>query len=126
MGYSRGLGLNLAANIIAETRPNMLVQIQSRYMKKNFSHMLTPDFVRQHGLPMLSYEKRQLNYRFVSIESMSDSRRGWELQPRQIRELKVLAYLSQSLANDVVTITSPEVPVFRYVLYSEIMCMNFG
>lgn len=118
MGYSRGLGLNLAANVIVEVQPTMLVQIQSRYAKKNFSHLLTPDFVQEHRLPITSWKKKKLSYSFVTMESMSDSRKGWDLQPRQIRELKVLAYLSQSLPSEVVTITSPEVPIFRYVMHS--------
>lgn len=115
MGYSRGLGLNLTADIISKTEPTMLIQIQSRYSKKNYQHLLTPNFAQKNGLSLFWREKKKLSYDFVTVESMSDDRRGWQFQPRQTRELRVLAYLSQALSKDVVTITSPEVPVYRYV-----------
>lgn len=114
MGFSRGLGLKIAASVISEVQPSTVVQIQSKHGAKNFRSLLTTECVQCNLLPC-STNTHDLNYKLVTLASMSDNCSGFDFQPRQIREMCVLAYLSQMFPPSVLSLTDPSVPIFRYV-----------
>lgn len=124
MGFSLGIGLNIACSVIAEIKPTTVIQIQSKNQKKNFSKLLTPDCVIENMLlPSLlpvHVAPEELSYQFITLDSMSDSCSGFSFQPRQIREMCALAYMSQVLPDDVFSLTDPSVPIYKYSLYEKL------
>lgn len=117
MGFSLGIGLNVACSVIAEVKPTIVVQIQSHYHKKNFSMLLTPESITKNMLVPVNVTPEELSYQLVTLDAMSDSCSGFSFQPRQIREMCTLAYISQMFPNGVCSLTDPAVPVYKYFFH---------
>lgn len=117
MGFCQGIGLNIACSVIAEIKPTTVVQIQSQNQKKNFSRLLTPECIVHNmllrSLLPINVTPEELSYQFITVDSMSDDCWGFTFQPRQIREMCALAYMSQVLPEDACSLTDPSVPVYR-------------
>lgn len=117
MGFAQGIGLNIACTVIAKIVPSTVVQIQSSYTKKNFSKLLTPNCVTENLLLPVDVTAEELSYQFVTLMAMSDSCSGFTFQPRQIREMCSLAYISQILSDGVYSLTDPSLLVYKYLLH---------
>lgn len=121
MGFSLAIGLNIACSVIAEIKPTTVVQIQSSNKKKNFSALLTPECVIENMLlPSclpVNVSPEELSYQFITLQSLSDDCSGLTFQPRQIREMCALAYMSQVLPDDVWSLTDPAVRIYRYLFF---------
>lgn len=115
MGYTRGLGFCLTSSAIALVNPNTVVQIESKYKKKNFDKQLTTENVKRNAQFLRQIPVSQMAYEFVVLQSLSDTNKGFDLQPRQLRELRVLTYFSSFLPKSVESLTDPEVPIYKYV-----------
>lgn len=113
MGFSLGIGLNIACSVIAEVNPTIVVQIQSHYHKKNFSRLLTPECIIENMLVPINVTPEELSYQLVVLDAMSDSCSGFAFQPRQVREMCTLAYISQMFPHGVCSLTNPAVPVYK-------------
>lgn len=113
MGFVRGLGQPLAASVITQVNPTMVVQIQSQYQNKNFSTLLTESAVLTQAIFTKELAKNDLKYELKAVNSVADRRKGFLLQPRYIRELCVLAYLSSLLPSNIQYVTDPAVPIYK-------------
>lgn len=117
MGFTFGIGLNIACSVIAEIKPTSIVQIQSQNQKKNFSRLLTPECIMKNmllrSLLPVNVTREELSYQFITLDSMSDVCSGFTFQPRQIREMCALAYMSQVLPEDICSLTDSSVPIYK-------------
>lgn len=118
MGFSLGIGFNIASSAIAEIKPTTVIQFHSRYQGKNFKTFLTPECVIENMLSPsflpINVSPEELSYQFISLQSMSDDCNGFNFQPRQIREMCALAYMSQVLPDKVYSLTDTAVPIYKY------------
>lgn len=112
MGFTRGIGLNLLSSVIAIVNPIKVVEIFSQRASKNLPAV--PE------LQVVSEYKKMFTDKFVPdpyqlhrIPSMTDENKGWELEPRQVREMICLAYLSQALPEDVLSLTHEKVDLYE-------------
>ncbi|XP_063226134.1 polynucleotide 5'-hydroxyl-kinase NOL9 [Bacillus rossius redtenbacheri] len=98
MGYSKGLGVELAISMIRVLRPTTVIHIESQRRAQNFAQPLRSGFVNNHvSIWKSGFTACDLDYAtFIlpsAVKDNSNSSPG--LKPRDGRELAVLAYLSQ-------------------------------
>ncbi|KAF2888176.1 hypothetical protein ILUMI_17998 [Ignelater luminosus] len=61
---------------------------------------------------LLAYSINALpKFKSYRVESAADCSPGWNLEPRQIREMFVLSYLAQMLPEGVLSLTATTIPV---------------
>lgn len=118
MGFVHGIGLNIVASAIKYIQPTDIIQICSQNPKKNFQHDLTYKIVKENDTLFsedhkLYLDYLKLKYKLYKIPSMTDESDGWTLEPRQSREMYVLAYFGQMMLNGVDSLTSYELPMYE-------------
>ena len=104
MGWCNGMGLMMLVDAIRLLEPSTVVQLQSRYRRKNFPFPLTDEAVGGCREGWRSRKKR-LSYNLLEFPAVPESvtaldmRSGdnWGLpEPRQLRDLLVLAWLGRT------------------------------
>ncbi|XP_063930696.1 polynucleotide 5'-hydroxyl-kinase NOL9-like [Zophobas morio] len=93
MGYTHGVGINILSAVITQIQPTDVLQICSQNSKKNYKFSLKTGVIKQNAKLFVS-EKTNLNYNLHQIESMCDGNDSWTAEPRQLREMCVLSYIS--------------------------------
>lgn len=118
MGFSQGIGLNIISSAIKFIQPTDIVQIYSKNRNKNFKVDLTYDAVEENrklfsdeDKPHLNYS--ELKYKLHKVLAMNDESDGWSLEPRQSREMYVLAYFGQMMRNGVNSLTSHKLSMYE-------------
>lgn len=100
MGFTHGIGVNILSAAICLCRPTDVVQIRSQNNKNNYKCNLTPEVVLENAEIFISGQT--LSYSLLEMESLCDNFSGWVAEPRQLREMSVLSYLSKMInANSV-------------------------
>lgn len=113
MGFSKGIGIKIISSAISYIQPTDIVQINSTIYQKNFSNDLSLNVVKEN-CNFFGGEPNLLNFNLHIIPSMSDQKaRGWSLEPRQVREMCVLAYLGQMMKENIATLTDKELPMYK-------------
>uniref|UniRef100_A0A1B6EDB5 Polynucleotide 5'-hydroxyl-kinase NOL9 n=1 Tax=Clastoptera arizonana TaxID=38151 RepID=A0A1B6EDB5_9HEMI len=104
MGFSKGLGLSIAASIIKEVCPTRVIQINSQDTKKNFKLNLNPKVVSRERFMNYDTKFSNLNYKFFCIPSGTEgkgekniSSDSWVLSPKRSRQISLCTYLSKML-----------------------------
>ena len=104
MGWCNGMGLMMLVDTIRLLEPTTVIQLQSRYRRKNFPFSLTDEAVGGCREGWRSRKKR-LTYNLLEFPAVPESatavdmRSGdnWGLpEPRQLRDLVVLAWLGRT------------------------------
>lgn len=117
MGFTKGIGLFLTSMILGLLKADVVVQIESQNENRNFNVDLTPDAVRQQLLASSSNEKMTLKeYKLVKLDSVANGNQanvGWELEPRQVREMCILAYMSGILPPQCKYLTEKDIRVYQ-------------
>lgn len=93
MGFTHGIGINILSAAIYLCRPTDVVQINSQNSKNNYESALTPEVVAKNAEIFVSGEA--ISYNLLEVESMCDNFSGWVAEPRQLREMSLLSYLSR-------------------------------
>ncbi|EEZ97796.2 Polynucleotide 5'-hydroxyl-kinase NOL9-like Protein [Tribolium castaneum] len=99
MGYTHGMGLNILSAVIIHVQPTDILQISSRDSKKNYKSVLETDIVAEKAQLFVSNLKN-LHYNLHQIESKCDENDGWTAEPRQLREMTILAYIREMINSD--------------------------
>lgn len=118
MGFVQGIGINIISAAITFIRPTDVVQINSVSHKKNFRTDITPKNVQEHCRLFdgdLSSAKG-MDFNLIKISSSSDDINGWSLEPRQVRDMCVLAYFGKLMDEQTDCLTSENVPVYKISL----------
>lgn len=111
MGFTRGLGLELMISILNIVQPHRVIELYGS-PQKNFAELLNYNDVKTRN-ELFGYKSEALvPYALFRVKSMSSSNKGWELQPRQVREMSILAYFSQVLPDNVLSITDKSIPLY--------------
>ncbi|CAH1155249.1 unnamed protein product [Phaedon cochleariae] len=119
MGFTSGIGLNIISSAITYILPTDVVQIDSDSHKRNFAHPLTVDTVQQKCRLFARNRADQLDYNLHKIRAMTDQKNGgWKLEPRQSREMCVLADLGRMMTDRVQSLTDWRLPMFEINLNS--------
>ncbi|XP_018333941.1 polynucleotide 5'-hydroxyl-kinase NOL9 [Agrilus planipennis] len=116
MGYSRGLGVNLAASVITILCPTILIQIKSKHIQRNFKENLTPEFIENQAKLFLPYFEASLNYQYVSIGSVADGNRNADTSAKQLREMRIFWYFGKIVSPERNLLTDKNVPVYEISL----------
>ena len=101
MGFTRSVGIDINAMIIYETKPNLVIQINSKNETKNypfdFNYENTEGF--ESNLQWFRKSGELPNFRFIQLNSSAEtgSCGKWVIEARQSRELVILSYCSQIL-----------------------------
>lgn len=116
MGFTRDLGLNLAVAVLAEVQPTLVIEVLSKNSRRNFQEPLQLPYV-QGQLEVLEdlpvSRGITLEYGYVQMWATSEDARGWELEPRTIREMCVLGYISAMLPDGVKAVTDCKAPIYK-------------
>ncbi|KAJ8939986.1 hypothetical protein NQ314_010926 [Rhamnusium bicolor] len=121
MGFVHGIGLNLISAAISHIQPTDIVQIQSNNYNRNFKADLSYETVHKNCnmfADRVDNNSVLLNYKLHKVPAMSDGNEGWALEPRQSREMCILAYLGQMMPRGVNSLTSHELPMYEINLSS--------
>ncbi|XP_044259863.1 polynucleotide 5'-hydroxyl-kinase NOL9 [Tribolium madens] len=111
MGYTHGMGLNILSAVIVHVQPTDILQICSRDSKKNYKCLLEEDFVMENAKLFVPDLNIILHYNLHKIESKSDENDGWTAEPRQLREMSVLAFVREMINSD--SIYKTYIPLYR-------------
>lgn len=112
MGITKGIGFELLSSVICLVKPDKVVEIFSKKNYKNFA--LTPECNEiSKSCKMFLEDLEPDPYEICRVPSMSESNKGWELGPRQVREMLCLSYLSQILPEGVLSLTNERVPLYE-------------
>lgn len=112
MGYSKGLGIKIASTVITLVKPTNLIQIDSRHKNKNFPCDLNLANIRKN-CDYFRSEAVDFNYRIHKLISAAEEFKGWKLEPRQARELCILAYLGEGMTNSHKSLTDHNLPMYE-------------
>lgn len=104
MGWCNGVGLMLLVDTIRLLQPTTVVQLHSKYQRKNFAFSLTPDTV---GSCRDSWRcpKTRLGYNLLELMAVPESstakdmrsKDNWGLpEPRMLRDLVMLSWLGRT------------------------------
>ncbi|RZC34244.1 MobB domain containing protein [Asbolus verrucosus] len=108
MGYTYGIGINILSAAIVHMQPTDILQIHSQNSKKNYRCKLSVDVVIANAKVFVDLVPTDLNYNLYEVQSMCDYNDGWTAEPRQLREMSILAYISQMAdSNSVFRTKSP-------------------
>ncbi|CAH1977386.1 unnamed protein product [Acanthoscelides obtectus] len=122
MGFVQNLGLHIISSIITYVKPTDVVQINSKQKKKNFKSRLNIDLIKDN-YDVFGHDPIDFEFRLHELNALSDNSTGWTLEPRQLRELCVLAYLAELLPPNVFSLTSCHLPMYKVQL-STLKLMN--
>nr|CAH7749945.1 unnamed protein product [Callosobruchus chinensis] len=123
MGFVQSLGLNIISSVITYIKPTDVVQINSKQRKKNFKESLSINLVKEN-CNIFGHASINFEFRLHEINAMNDiSSGGWILEPRQMRELCLLAYLAEMVPPNVISLTSYQLPMYKVKL-SSLKLMN--
>ncbi|VEN43853.1 unnamed protein product [Callosobruchus maculatus] len=123
MGFVQSLGLNIISSVITYVKPTDVVQINSKQKKKNFKESLSIQLIKEN-CKIFGHASIDFQFRLHELNAMNDaSSGGWTLEPRQMRELCVLAYLAEMLPPNVNSLTSNQLPMYKVKL-SSLKLMN--
>lgn len=111
MGFVKGLGIHIVSSAITFIKPTDIVQINSAKRKNNFINDLSVMTVMQN-CHLFGNGGMDFEYNLHILNSMSDKNNGWTLEPRQMREICVLAYLGDMMTDSVVALTSIKLPMY--------------
>lgn len=111
MGYTHDIGINILSAVIIQVEPTDVLQICSRDSKKNYKYILETNVIVENA--QLFVPSKNLNYKLHKIESLSDENNGWTAEPRQLREMCLLAYLREMIDSD--SIFRTKVALYRYI-----------
>ncbi|XP_023311609.1 polynucleotide 5'-hydroxyl-kinase NOL9 [Anoplophora glabripennis] len=117
MGFVQGIGLNIVTSVIKCIQPTGIIQICSKNQKRNFKDDLTYKVVKEN-CTLFCDDQLELNYKLYKVPALNDENDGWTLEPRQSREMYVLAYFGQMMRNGVNSLTSCDVPMYEVHLPS--------
>ena len=104
MGWCNGLGLMLLVDTIRLLQPTTVVQLHSKYQRKNFPYSLTPETVGSCRDSWRSPRTR-LSYNLLELVAVPESstakdmrsKDNWGLpEPRLLRDLVMLAWLGRT------------------------------
>ncbi|KAF5304256.1 hypothetical protein FQA39_LY09783 [Lamprigera yunnana] len=95
MGFTRGLGLHLFSSTVVSVKPTCIIEIRSSNVKKNFTEEISAEVINKHINVLTQFLLPFSDFQIITLQSMSDQKIGWQLQPRQIREMCVLSYLGR-------------------------------
>lgn len=112
MGYSKGLGIHIVSSVITIVKPTNIIQIESRFKNKNFICDLNLANVRKN-CNYFGGVHAGLNYRVHKLFSFAEETTGWKLEPRQARELCILAYLGEGMTESITSLTDHNLPMYE-------------
>ena len=104
MGWCNGVGLMLLVDTIRLLQPTTVVQLHSKYKRKNFPYSLTPETVGRCRDSWRSHRTR-LGYNLLELMAVPESssakdmrsKDNWGLpEPRLLRDLVMLAWLGRT------------------------------
>ena len=104
MGWCSGVGLMLLVDTIRLLQPTTVVQLHSKYQRKNFPYSLTPETVGSCRDSWRSSRTR-LNYNLLELMAVPESstakdmrsKDNWGLpEPRMLRDLVMLSWLGRT------------------------------
>ncbi|KAG7207014.1 hypothetical protein KM043_000903 [Ampulex compressa] len=108
MGFTDGIGWDIAILTIKLIRPSLVLQIMSERSKNNFRGALSKETVNKQYLPQLSWCKHIIDWKnrcehqLLVIRSQAERKiksagEAWNMEPYQQRELAMISYLSDIL-----------------------------
>lgn len=104
MGWCKGLGLLLMKDVIQLCEPTTVVQIHSRFHRKNFPVSLSPDYISSQG-NCWRRQTKTINFSLLEFLAVPErhnakdmrSKDSWGMpDPRTARELQLLAWLGRA------------------------------
>ena len=103
MGWCQGMGLMLLVDTIRHIQPSTVIQLQSRFPRKNFPYSLTPDTVSSSRDSWRSV-KTKLVYNLLELSAVPEqsaknmrSQVNWGLpDPKKLRDIVVLSWLGRT------------------------------
>ncbi|XP_026671327.1 polynucleotide 5'-hydroxyl-kinase NOL9 isoform X2 [Ceratina calcarata] len=108
MGFSQGIGWDLALTIIKFTRPSFVVQIMSGKPKNNYIGYFSKEVVNRQKLPwtanVIHLSELSCNHELFVVRSYAEQKatsgyETWNMEPYQQRELVMISYLSEIVQN---------------------------
>jgi len=108
MGWTRGMGLMLLVDTIRYIQPTTVVQLHSRFHRKNLPYSLTPESVTtstDSWTKVSSIEHQQLSYSLIELLAVPESINAKDMRssdywglpdPRLTREFVLLSSLARS------------------------------
>ncbi|XP_011502161.1 PREDICTED: polynucleotide 5'-hydroxyl-kinase NOL9 [Ceratosolen solmsi marchali] len=108
MGFCKGIGLDICIILIKLIEPTNVIQIQSSRTINNFKFSLTKQIINKYKTANRLWinddevMNKVCNYKWHCTFSKAEGKRqfnNWNIEPRQQRELMLLAYLSQIMEN---------------------------
>ncbi|XP_076237496.1 polynucleotide 5'-hydroxyl-kinase NOL9 [Calliopsis andreniformis] len=110
MGFTQGIGWDIAVFTIKLIRPSLVVQIMSQKSKNNYAQYLNKEVVNQQELPWASWSmsivdwNRPCDHELCIVNSHAERKSApvnetWNMEPYQQRELVTTSYFSEVVAN---------------------------
>lgn len=106
MGFCTGIGWDLMVYIIRLIHPSTVVQITSERSKNNFRYLLSSEVINDQIPTRFTMEEGEssvwevpCDHELHVVPSLAESKAkfgdSWEMEPRQQRDITLLAYLSK-------------------------------
>ncbi|XP_011630462.1 polynucleotide 5'-hydroxyl-kinase NOL9 isoform X1 [Pogonomyrmex barbatus] len=108
MGFTKGLGWNIAMFTIKLIRPSIIVQIVSSKKKNNFDDVLSAKVVNKQECSWTFCDEKFINWNkpcehdlfiMYSQAETATQKKKWNMEPYQQRELVMMSYLSGIVYN---------------------------
>ncbi|XP_030752566.1 polynucleotide 5'-hydroxyl-kinase NOL9 [Sitophilus oryzae] len=117
-GFTAGFGFDIALNIICLIEPSLLIEIKSKTTYKNYKINLTSENVTKYIdeneiiCKDIINPRVKLNYKHVTLESLSENNDAWSLEARQCREICILSYLGKMMQHSTKFLNSHEINMY--------------
>jgi len=84
MGWVRGVGLMLLVDLIRMLEPSTVVQVQSRFPRKNLPYPLTPQMVVDCGDSWLNVKPPSLSYSLLELPAVPEDSRAQDMRSKDL------------------------------------------
>lgn len=111
MGFTNDIAFHLISSTIALLEPNQIVYIESSNKKKNFKLEMDKKTLIDHIKLFTAKSNLNFSFEIEKIPAATDENVGWTLQPRQMREMCILAYFGQNMKEGCCTLQDNRLPM---------------
>ncbi|KAL3276330.1 hypothetical protein HHI36_011713 [Cryptolaemus montrouzieri] len=113
MGYTNDIAFHLVSSAIVLLQPSNIIYIHSSNKKKNFKVRMNRDTIIEHSKLFSPTSSMNFEMKLLKVPAVTDENTGWTLEPRQMREMCILAYFGQSMDENTNSLQSYKLPMFE-------------
>ncbi|KAK9887576.1 hypothetical protein WA026_023383 [Henosepilachna vigintioctopunctata] len=116
MGYTNDIAYHVVSSAVVILQPTKIVYIHSTNTKKNYKIPLNKKNIIKHSKLFCPNSKTDFNVEVVRIPSVTDENAGWTLEPRQMREMCILAYFGKLMTESVKSLQDFNIDMYEVSL----------